>query len=82
MKAEHPSSDQQHCPECKNRIFHSGGHNIHCAIRRTNQAWANRYAAGDHITTGSQDFDGFYEFRITGGLTESEFFGGDVGDKG
>lgn len=65
------------CPECKNRIFHSGGHNKYCSIRRREEAWENRYAPPDVF-----DADEFEEFYITGGLTESEFFGGDVGDKG
>ena len=71
------------CPECKNRIFHSGGHNTHCPIRRQQEAFTERYKNGGIKTDpfSSLDADGFEDYQITGGLTESEFFGGDIGDK-
>jgi hypothetical protein len=65
------------CSNCHRKIFFSGGHYKHCPIGIRERAAAEKI----HEPTACIDDEGFDEYQFTGGLTESEFFGGDIGDK-
>lgn len=69
------------CQSCGNRVYFSGGHHYSCPVRRSEEAYRRKYFNEDPYGL-SPSYDDLDEDLIMSGLTESEFFGGDVGDKG
>jgi hypothetical protein len=71
------------CAHCGNRVFRSGGHNINCPVQVQADALKRQHVHGYASTPSAIVYeDAFGHWMASGGMTESEFFGGDLGDKG